>query len=196
VPRCPAARGPGARSRTIPRGYKSRARCDVPRYPALPCASRRWAHFAAPQRDMWRARLLTRNATPQVPIGASDEVSSAWIQRAFSCIHHPLCTRAAGAEAFYGNTGCSLGGVSRTCGEKRDKGGGTTATAHPPVTRPVDVAGCAAPDDDESRAGSSGCDDKACAQCPEPLLNMFLAVADAESSVLMYLVPRPSHSLL
>ena len=113
------------------------------------------------------------------------------MQRAFSCIHHPLCARAIGAAA-------SPGDADAICTRSNggDAGGGASAASQAPAARPGNTAGRAGPDDDKSSAGSSGCDNKACAQCPEPLASIYLAIADAESSVLMYLVPRPSPSLL
>ena len=122
---------------------------------------------------------------PQVPIGGSDEVSPAWVQRAFSSIHHPLCARATGLAASPSDTEASY---RRSHWGEEVEGAAASSQAR--------AAGRAGPDDAKPSAGSSGCHDRACAHCPEPLASMYLAIADAESSILMYLVPRPSPSLV
>jgi len=137
----------------------------------------------------------------QVPIGAADDVSADWMQRAFCTIHHPLCPHALRLAAngrdrteCIGNSTSEAGVADAVANEHRtpEESKDTQPEAR---QRPDSIEGAS----DEkgsgreaySRAiGASGDTGKACAECPEELLEIHVTVADCESSVLVYRLGR------
>lgn len=121
----------------------------------------------------------------KVPIAAADQVSTAWIQRAFCTIHHPLCPCAPAAGGFESER--SRQDIDSS-GQETDKT--ASGAAREGAQRLDENERC------EVHPSSPVRDGRACAQCPEQLEELYVAVADSEGSVLVYGIRRTSKALL
>ena len=129
-------------------------------------------------------------------MGAADEISALWIQRAFCSIHHPLCANASSISLAHSNVNggreSSENGGQARCSERQGK----EIVAETTCRENAEQAGREASSCHSCQRECEPCHGKACAACPEQLCDLHLAIVDSEGSVLMYRLPHPSHALL